>query len=240
MASVARNSNSDPADVMFAKSTDGGVIWSDPIKINTDIGTSRYQWFGTMSVASNGRIDIVWLDTRDAPAGSYNSSLYYCYSEDQGTTWSINKRLSGAFDPHVGWPQQEKMGDYYDMDSDAGGAHLAWANTLNGEQDVYYTHIIPTIVGMNENQENHDFLLSAYPNPFRTQTTIRYKIPGDCLVKVVICNIYGAEIRTLVDKKHPAGAYSVNFADEMLPEGFYLCRLSAGTQTETTRLIKLK
>lgn len=241
LASVARNSNSDPADVMFAKSTDGGVIWSDPIRINTDPGTSRYQWFGTMSVSPNGRIDIIWLDTREAPNNNlYKSALYYCYSEDQGVTWSINKKLSGLFDPHLGWPQQEKMGDYYDMESDEGGAHLAWANTLNGEQDVYYTHIIPTIVGMNESQANHDLSLSGYPNPFCAQTAIRYKIPVDCFVKVVICNLYGAEIKTLVDKNQPAGSYTVNFSDEPLPAGFYICRLSAGAQSETTRLIKLK
>jgi hypothetical protein len=241
MASVVRNSNSDPADVMFAKSTDGGVIWSDPIRINTDLGMTRYQWFGTMSVAPNGRIDIIWLDTRNAPVSNqYMSALYYCYSEDEGTTWSINKKLSESFDPHLGWPQQEKMGDYYDMESDNEGAHLAWANTLNLEQDVYYTHIVPTIVGMNENAENSGISVSGYPNPFRNQTTIRYNIPEECAVKVLICNLYGVEIRTLVDKNQPAGAYTINFSDELLPAGFYLCRLSAGTQTGTTRLIKFK
>ena len=241
LASVARSSNSDPADVMFAKSTDGGLTWGNPIRINTDLGTSRYQWFGTMSVAPNGRIDVIWLDTRLAPSNNlYKSALYYSYSDDQGVTWSINKKLSELFDPHLGWPQQEKMGDYYDMVSDDEGTHLAWANTLNGEQDVYYTHIIPTIVGMDENQEYNNLSLSSYPNPFRAQTTIRYEIPADCSVKIAICNLYGAEIRTLVDKSQPAGTYTVNFSDEPLPAGFYICRLSAGAQTATTRLIKLK
>ena len=214
---------------------------SDPVRINTDPGTNSYQWMGVMSVAPNGRIDIAWLDTRDAPIDNmYMSALYYCYSEDQGETWSINKKLSGSFDPHLGWPQQEKMGDYYDMESDDGGAHLAWANTLNGEQDVYYTHIIPTVVGLDEKQGQHDISASCYPNPFRSQTTIRYQIASDSFVKVVICNLYGEEIRTLVEKNQPAGDYQVNFSDELLPAGFYLCRLSAGSQTTTTRLIKLK
>ncbi len=64
---------------MFARSTNGGVSWSSPIKINDDPGTSAYQWFGTMSVAPNGRIDVVWLDTRDNP-GSNISALYYSNS----------------------------------------------------------------------------------------------------------------------------------------------------------------
>lgn len=145
LCSVNRNSTSDPADVMFVRSTDGGVSWSSPIKINDDPGTTAYQWFGTMSVAPNGRIDAIWLDTRDNP-GTYLSALYYSNSKDGGVTWSQNERLSDFFDPHVGWPQQDKMGDYFDMVSDNNGASLSWAATFNGEQDVYYSHITDTTI----------------------------------------------------------------------------------------------
>ena len=93
-----------------------------------------------MSVAPNGRIDVVWLDTRDN-TGSNISALYYSNSEDGGTTWSQNERLSDFFNSHVGWPNQQKMGDYFDMVSDSSGARLAWAATFNGEQDVYYSYI---------------------------------------------------------------------------------------------------
>ena len=140
LCSVQRNSNPDPLDVMFARSTDGGVTFSSPIKINDDPGTSAWQWFGTMSVASNGRIDVIWLDTRDNP-GTVLSALYYSNSTNGGVTWSQNQKLSDYFNPHVGWPQQNKMGDYFDMVSQNNGAHLAWAATFNGEQDVYYSFI---------------------------------------------------------------------------------------------------
>ncbi|MFZ4522974.1 MAG: T9SS type A sorting domain-containing protein [Bacteroidales bacterium] len=239
LASVARMSVSDPADVMFAKSTDGGLSFGQPKRLNTDASTENYQWFGTMSVAPNGRIDVIWLDTREFP-GYYLSALYYCYSSDQGETWSINKKLSESFDPSVGYPQQEKMGDYYDMVSDNDGAHLAWANTLNGEEDVYYTHIIPTIVGVGETAGYLDLSVTNYPNPFRDQTTISYSIPGDCFVHVEICNLYGKKLTTLAEKFQPAGTYTLDFSGSELPAGFYVCRLSAGSQTETARLIKLK
>lgn len=148
-------SGSDPLDVMFAKSTDGGVTWDNPVKVNDDQSTSYWQWFGTMSVAPNGRIDVIWLDTRDHPVGQqYHSSLYYAYSMDGGETFSENERLSDSFDPHVGWPQQNKMGDYFHMYSDDEYAHLAWANTLNGEQDVYYTRIDPNIQIANFEADN--------------------------------------------------------------------------------------
>ena len=145
LCSVERNSTPDPLDVMFARSTDGGVSWSSPIKINDDLGTSAYQWFGTMSVAPNGRIDVIWLDTRDN-SGSNISALYYSNSKDGGATWSPNERLSDYFDSHVGWPNQNKMGDYFHMVSDSNGASLAWAATFNNEQDVYYSYISDTTI----------------------------------------------------------------------------------------------
>ena len=141
LASVNRSSNPDPMDVMFARSEDGGQTWSAPVRVNDDPGTTAWQWFGTMSVAPNGRIDAVWLDTRNDTSGGYLSELYYSFSTDAGVTWSPNVALTPAFDPHIGWPQQNKMGDYFHMVSDEFGANLAFAATFNGEQDVYFARI---------------------------------------------------------------------------------------------------
>jgi hypothetical protein len=141
LCSVARYSTTDPQDIMFARSTNGGLTWSDPVRVNDDpVNNGAWQWFGTMSVAPNGRIDATWNDTRNDPGG-YDSELYYAYSEDGGQTWSPNVALSPPFDPHVGWPQQNKLGDYNDMVSDDMGVDVAYAATFNGEQDVYYLRI---------------------------------------------------------------------------------------------------
>ncbi|MDH3268593.1 MAG: glycoside hydrolase, partial [Ignavibacteria bacterium] len=172
----------DPLDVYFIRSTNRGVSWSSPVRVNDDPGTSAWQWFGTMSVAPNGRIDVIWLDTRDDP-GTYLSSLYYSFSEDNGQTWSQNERLSSAFDPHVGWPQQNKMGDYFDMISDDYGASIAWAGTFNGEEDVYYGRISQMPVAINDEEDDNQVpntfsLFQNYPNPFNPSTIIRYSIPS--------------------------------------------------------------
>lgn len=153
LCSVRRYSTPDSLDVMFARSTDSGVTWSPPVRVNDDPGNGAWQWFSTMSVAPDGRIDVTWLDTRNDPGG-YDSELYYAYSLDAGETWSSNERLSDSFDPHVGWPQQNKIGDYFDMVSHGTGFHLAWAATFNGEQDVYYTHYtghIPAVLYVPDN-----------------------------------------------------------------------------------------
>jgi hypothetical protein len=132
---------SDPMDVRFSRSTDGGVTWSASVRVNDDPATTNaWQWFGTLSVAPNGRIDVVWNDTRNT--GVVNlSQLFYSFSNDGGLTWSPNQQLSPTWDSYVGWPVQQKIGDYYHMVSDNVGASLAWSATFNGGQDVYYLRI---------------------------------------------------------------------------------------------------
>lgn len=131
----------DPCDVMFARSVDGGQTWSDPVRVNDDpfLGTA-WQWFGTMSVAPNGRIDVTWNDTRTT-GDARLSAVFYAYSLDEGQTWSVNEQVSPEFNSHLGWPNQNKMGDYAHLISDTGGANLAYAATFNGEQDVYFLRI---------------------------------------------------------------------------------------------------
>src|SRR5207248_7075708 len=99
-------------DVMFARSTNGGVSFSAPQRINDDpVNPSKWHWFGTVSVAPNGRLDAVWYDTRNA-ANNTDSQLFYSYSTDGGVTWAPNVAVSNPFNPFEGYPNQSKIGDY--------------------------------------------------------------------------------------------------------------------------------
>jgi hypothetical protein len=129
----------DPQDVHFIRSTDRGESWSLPVAINTD-DRRAWQWFGTMSVAPNGRIDVVWIESVTEDESNLGQ-LMYAFSTDGGDSWSTAVAVSPLFDSYRGFPRQSKMGDYYDMVSDDTGADLAWAATFNDEQDVYYTRI---------------------------------------------------------------------------------------------------
>jgi hypothetical protein len=136
-------------DVMFARSTDGGATFSPPVRVNDDNNPSKWHWFGTFSVAPNGRLDAVWYDNRNA--NNFDSQLFYSYSTDAGVTWSPNVPVSDPFNPQEGWPNQDKIGDYITIVSDETGGNVAYAATFNfnpnrgqHEQDVYYVRVFPT------------------------------------------------------------------------------------------------
>jgi hypothetical protein len=144
LASVQPTGATNGSDVMFARSTNGGQTFSAPRRINDDpINHAKWHWFGTLSVAPNGRIDAVWLDTRNA-ANNTNSQLFYSSSLDGGNTWSPNVAVSNSFNPFLGYPNQDKLGDYITIVSDNAGANVAYAATFNGEEDVYYVTVAPT------------------------------------------------------------------------------------------------
>src|SRR6266487_565255 len=137
-------------DVMFARSTDGGLTFSAPHRINDDpINHNKWHWFGTLGVAPNGRIDSVWLDSRNA-ANNFDSQLFYAYSTDGGVSWAPNVAVSNSFTPLEGWPQQNKIGDYITIVSDNTGGDVAYSATFNfnpsrgqHEQDVYFVRVSP-------------------------------------------------------------------------------------------------
>src|SRR4029077_7831415 len=141
LASVQPAGFATGSDVMLARSTNGGQTFSAPRRINDDpVNHAKWHWFGTLSVAPNGRIAAVWLDTRNA-ANNTDSQLFYSYSLDGGNTWSLNVAISNSFNPYLGYPNQDKLGDYITIVSDNAGANVAYAATFNGEEDIYYVRI---------------------------------------------------------------------------------------------------
>ena len=175
LASVQPPGFTTGSDVMFVQSTNGGQTFSAPRRINDDpVNHAKWHWFGTLSVAPNGRIDVVWFDTRNA-ANNTDSQLFYSYSFDGGNTWSPNVAASALFNPFLGYPNQNKIGDYITTVSDNSGTNVAYCATFNGEEDIYYVRVSPATARaavIDFNGDGHpDYVLQ---NANTRQTAIWY------------------------------------------------------------------
>lgn len=86
-----------------------------------------------------------------------------------------------------------------------------------------------------------DFALyQNYPNPFNPETKIGFSVSKTLDVKLVIFDVLGREIETLINEEKFPGEYSVKFDGTNLPSGTYLCRLRVGENTRTIKMTLIK
>lgn len=83
-------------------------------------------------------------------------------------------------------------------------------------------------------------LKQNYPNPFNPSTVISYSIKGNEHVSLVIYNILGKEVASLVNEYKTAGAYKIEFNGASLPSGIYFYKLSTAKYTEVKKMTLLK
>jgi hypothetical protein len=83
------------------------------------------------------------------------------------------------------------------------------------------------------------------PNPFTGSTEVIYSIPEGGPVRLEVFNVMGQVVRTLVDENRPAGTHTTMWSGTddygtRLPAGIYFCRLSAGRQNITRKVLYLR
>jgi hypothetical protein len=74
----------------------------------------------------------------------------------------------------------------------------------------------------------------AGPNPFRSETAVRFTLPRAEPVTLQVFNVNGQRIRTLIDAQLPAGSHAAMFSGRDLPAGLYFLQLRVGA-TQMTR-----
>ncbi len=85
---------------------------------------------------------------------------------------------------------------------------------------------IISLVIENETQDQDHVQLQNYPNPFNTSTLISYLLPASESIKIVLYNLQGKEVATLVDEYQVAGKHSLEFSGDQLSAGIYLYKIS--------------
>src|SRR5206468_3139972 len=70
-----KGAGADPGDVFYIRSTDGGVTFGSPVKLNTDT-TTRPQWQPNISVSPGGTVFAMWYDGRVPIAGQSQQDAF--------------------------------------------------------------------------------------------------------------------------------------------------------------------
>jgi hypothetical protein len=90
--------------------------------------------------------------------------------------------------------------------------------------------LLPVVYALEQN----------YPNPFNPNTTIKYSISKDGLVKLTVYNLLGEEVALLVNAQQKAGVHEINFEAAGLASGVYIYRLVSENFTASKKLMLIK
>jgi len=224
-------------DIKFVKSTNGGLNWSTPLRVNNDT-TTREQFMPWMTVdRKNGHIYFVFYDRRNY--SNTATDVYIARSTDGGNTFTNIKISETPFTPTSG----TFFGDYTNITAYNGRVRPIWAR-LQGTLSVLTAMIDFTVGVQNASQTvpSEYKLEQNYPNPFNPVTKISYSVKENAFVSLKIYNLIGQEVALLVNENKQAGNYNLTFdvSGYNMSSGVYFCKLNAGNYSETIKMILTK
>ena len=126
--------------------------------------------------------------------------------------------------------------NYYRLATvDHAGNISDYSDVVNAAVLAIDVDLIPDVYALHQN----------YPNPFNPVTTLRYDLPEDAMVTIMIYDIMGRRIKTLVNIDQTAGYRSIhwnatNDLGQSVSAGMYIYTIQAGDFRQTRKMVLLK
>jgi hypothetical protein len=154
-----------------------------------------------------------------------------------GATVALRSRVAAALPP--GWQPlliRRRTGAHFQLDP---GATLTAEAKTERFALVVGTKAFREAAVQNAVPDEHA-LIGSYPNPFRERATVAYEVSEESPVRLVVYDLLGREVRTLVDETQSAGKKRATLQARSLSSGVYVFRLRVGDYTETGRLVHVR
>jgi hypothetical protein len=107
---------------------------------------------------------------------------------------------------------------YYEVRSAGISNKVSYNGVTGPTKELVVDPLLPKVTALHQN----------YPNPFNPTTTVKYDLAFDSRVRIVLYDLLGQEIATLVDEEQTAGFKEFIFDGNTLPSGVYFFRMTAG------------
>jgi hypothetical protein len=221
-----------------------GAAWTLPHA--AEIEEDTISFMDLSAVADSG--DVIHLAyRRDIKADTLGlSEMVYTFSKDGGSTWSPRLVLSRP-DHDAGYITiGNRVRRQYGVD-------ILWRESrdpFKNDQDtmaVLYANIPYSMITSVENEPlpAQFEILANYPNPFNPSTTVTFDVARRGAVSLVVYDVLGREVRTLVNDVLESGLHEVRWDgrnDGALPatSGVYIARLSTVSGSRTISMLLLK
>ncbi len=225
-------------------------------------GQRLYEKFGLSNNWGNGAsgsgTSIVCVDTSFVIYQSPNElsissdTMLVLYNSDS----KVAVEYGAVLEASVNKIGEVPNGEYYSITSDQ-EKYWLWgfvdspANMTQTGKDLFVNivdYMSNTLVSVDEEgiTKLESFKLNQnYPNPFNPTTKISYSIPNEGngnfhSVRLVVYNLLGSEVATLVNEKQAQGSYEVSFNAKELTSGIYFYKITSGSFTQVNKMMLLK
>ncbi len=120
-----------------------------------------------------------------------------------------------------------------------------WFGTQGGGVSKLTVSQGAPVMALADNSVKRSSVFQNYPNPFNSQTVLKYALPEACHVSLKIYNMLGEEVRVLANGPQGEGYKSVLWdgrdnSGELVSSGAYICKLVAGTFTQSGTMMFIK
>lgn len=156
---AANPTGPDDADIFLIRSTNYGVNWSSPLRVNDD-NTTTDQYLPSVSVDNvTGKVYICWYDSRVDPANNTLARLYAAVSTNGGVSFEPNVSVSDvSHNPNnmaVGQPGGERyIGDYIGNSAIYHTSYNVWMDGRNNNLGSYVAYYPDYAMTVNPQQRN--------------------------------------------------------------------------------------
>jgi photosystem II stability/assembly factor-like uncharacterized protein len=237
----------------FLKTTNSGINWN----ILGDSLGFIYNYY-IQFVDNNTGFKLSWIPTRiqkttNGGVNWYIMSLPYSvspacsYFVNINTGWvaGSNGQFSGEVikttNSGLSWTLQ--FNEYNKIVNSILAIDSSKAWFCGDYSSIYTTTNGGGIIGVNNIniQLLRSFSLSQnYPNPFNPVTRIKFYVPKFSNVKLVIYDVLGREIETLIDENKKPGSYEVDWDGSRYASGVYFYKLITNDFVETKKMVLIK
>jgi predicted CXXCH cytochrome family protein len=179
-------------------------------------------------------------------AGNIVTIKWKANTETDVYEYAVYRGTTASFIPTT--PLAKVRGiQYQDVLSQAGGTYFYKISAIdvNGNESPFASVSVVTAVENSGGVPTEFALGQNYPNPFNPTTEITFAIPKQTNVKVVVYNLSGAEIATLVNQAMSPGNYRATWNGrtndgQTVASGTYFYHLQAEGFTATKKMTLLK
>ncbi|MDD5361353.1 MAG: T9SS type A sorting domain-containing protein [Ignavibacteria bacterium] len=204
------------------------VIFPTENLTNINLGAIRMSVVATGN-SVNGRVtgisDSNYVNLKDANLYARNGNTFVqCTSSDFNGRYNLNSLPAGNLKIIV-----NRIG----FNTDSMNVNLSSKSVIDSVNFIL-NRIYVGITHIGSSVPDKFVMSQNFPNPFNPVTNIKFDLPDNGKVKLVIYNLLGQETAVLVNQNMDAGSYSVAWNASSYPSGVYFYRIYVSDQTGRT------